>query len=61
MFTIWPAYAAFEEDKTGSIEVGKRADISIFETDFMTATGEDILTSKPLITMVDGRVVFDAR
>jgi predicted amidohydrolase YtcJ len=61
MFTIWPAYAAFEENKTGSLEVGKRADISIFETDLMTADGEDILTSKPLLTMVDGRVVFDAR
>lgn len=61
MFTIWPAYAAFEEDKTGSIEVGKKADLSIFETDLMTASGEDILTSKPLVTMVDGRIIYDAR
>ena len=61
MFTIWPAYAAFEENKTGSIEVGKKADLSIFETDLMTASGEDILTSKPLVTMVDGRIIYDAR
>jgi len=61
MFTIWPAYAAFEEDKTGSIEVGKQADISIFDTDFMTATGDEILASKPLVTMVNGRLAYDGR
>ena len=61
MFTIWPAYAAFQEDETGSIEVGKKADITIFGTDIMTASGEDILTTKPLATMVGGRLVFDGR
>ena len=43
MFTIWPAYAAFQEDITGSIEVGKRADISVFDTDFMTADGLSLI------------------
>jgi len=61
MFTIWPAYAAFQEDVTGSIEVGKKADISIFDTDFMTAEGPDILKAKPVLTMVDGRLAFDGR
>jgi len=61
MFTIWPAYAAFEEAKTGSLEVGKKADISAFKTDLMTASGPDILTSEPLFTMVEGRLAFDGR
>jgi len=61
MFTIWPAYAAFQEDITGSIEVGKRADISVFDTDFMTADGPDILKAKPVLTMIDGRLAFDGR
>ena len=59
MFTLWPAYAAFEDDKIGSLEVGKKADMSAFTTDIMTASGPDILTSDPLFTMVDGRLAFD--
>ena len=61
MFTIWPAYAAFQDTKTGSIEVGKLADISIFDTDIMTAEGASILDAKPLLTMVGGRIAFDGR
>ena len=61
MFTIWPAYAAFQENETGSIEVGKKADITVFGTDIMTARGPDILTAKPVLTMVGGRLAFDGR
>lgn len=61
MFTIWPAYAAFQEDETGSIEVGKNADITVFGTDIMTADGPDILAAKPVLTMVGGRLAFDGR
>ena len=61
MFTIWPAYAAFQEDLTGSIEVGKKADITVFDTDIMTADGPGILSAKPVLTMVGGRLAFDGR
>ncbi len=61
MFSIWPAHAAFQESVTGSIEVGKKADITIFDTDIMTANGQDILAAKPILTMVDGRLAFDGR
>lgn len=61
MFTIWPAYAAFQENETGSIKVGKKADITVFGTDLMTADGPDILSAKPVMTMVDGRLAFDGR
>jgi len=61
MFTIWPAYAAFQETETGSIEVGKLADITVFDTDIMTADGPDILNAKPVLTLVGGRAAFDGR
>jgi len=61
MFTIWPAYAAFQDKQVGTIEVGKTADISVFGTDLMTATGKEIQEAKTIFTMVDGRLVFDSR
>ena len=59
MFTAWPAYASFQEDKLGTIDVGKAADFTIFETDIMTADTADILTAEPIMTIVDGKVAFE--
>lgn len=59
MFTAWPAYAAFQEEKLGTVDVGKAADFTIFETDIMTAEAADILTAKPVMTIVDGKVAFE--
>lgn len=59
MFTAWPAYAAFQEKNIGTIEIGKSADFTIFETDIMTAAPSDILTAKTLMTIVDGKVAFE--
>lgn len=61
MFSLWPAYAAFQENETGSIEVGKMGDITIFSTDIMTASGPGILEAKPVLTIVGGRIAFDGR
>ncbi len=58
MLTTWPAFASFQEAERGSIEAGKQADLSIFDTDFMTADPSEILAAKTVMTIVDGRVVF---
>ncbi len=60
MFTIWPAYASFREDELGTIEVGKRADFTIFADDIMTIPEMDILSTKIVMTVVDGKTVFKA-
>jgi len=59
MFTAWPAFAAFQEQNLGTIEVGKSADFTIFDTDIMNATGPDILSAKTVMTIVDGKVAFE--
>ena len=59
MFTAWPAYAAFQDTQLGTIEVGKTADFTIFDTDIMRASGVEILSAKTIMTMVDGKVVFE--
>jgi len=58
MFTIWPAIASFEEDIKGTIEVGKLADFSVFDQDLMHIPELKILESENILTVVDGRVVY---
>lgn len=58
MFTLWPAYASFREDELGTIEVGKRADLTAFDIDLMTAPEVEIPKGHAVLTVVDGVVVF---
>jgi len=60
MFTLWPAYASFREAELGTIEVGKRADLTAFDVDLMTAAPADILDGRATLTVVDGVVVHRA-
>ena len=58
MFTIWPAYGAFQEHVRGSTEVGKYADFTVFNRDLMTIPAADILTSANVMTIVGGQIVY---
>ena len=58
LFTQNAAYASFQEDDLGTIEIGKKADFSIFDRDLMTIPDEEILQTKPVMTIVGGDVVW---
>jgi len=58
-YTIWNAYAGFQEKDKGSIEVGKLADIVILDTNLMTCSDEEILDTKVLKTIVGGEVKWE--
>jgi predicted amidohydrolase YtcJ len=60
MFTIWPAFASFEEATRGSIEVGKLADFTVLDQDIMRVPELEILKSKTLYTVVGGEIVYAA-
>ncbi len=57
-FTIWAAYAAFQEHILGSIEPGKLADFTIFDRDFLAGDAEDILNSHVVYTVVGGKIRY---
>jgi predicted amidohydrolase YtcJ len=57
-FTIWPAYGAFEENERGSVTVGKFADFTILDKDVMTIPEAEILTTKNVMTVINGEVVY---
>ena len=60
MFTLWPAYGAFQEDLRGSLEVGKLADFTVFDRDFLTVPEAEILEAETVMTIVGGRVSYEA-
>lgn len=59
MLTLAPAYAVFRETELGTLEAGKKADVTAFDRDLMTVEPKAILTAQPVLTVVDGRVVFE--
>lgn len=59
-FTLDGAYAEFEEDFKGSIEVGKAADFTVFDKNIMTIPEMEILKTKAVMTVVGGNIVYQA-
>ena len=60
MFTIWPAYAAFEENDKGSLEAGKLADFTVLSNDIMKIPEPEILKTRCKMTVIGGEIVFEA-
>jgi predicted amidohydrolase YtcJ len=59
MLTLAPAYAVFREKELGTLEAGKKADVTAFDKDLMTVEPKAILTATAVLTVVDGKVVFE--
>ena len=59
-YTAWGARQMFLENKIGTLEVGKRADIAIWDRDLYAVPSDQIKNLKCLMTLVNGEVVFTA-
>ncbi len=57
-YTINNAYAAFEENTKGSIEVGKLADLVVLDADILTIDPVKIKDVKVDMTVFDGKVIY---
>lgn len=57
--TIWAAKGSFEENKKGSLEVGKYADFIVLNKDLMTIPEDEILGTRIFKTFVNGELVWD--
>jgi len=57
-YTIWGAYAQFEEDIKGSLEEGKLADFVVLDRDYMKCPVGEIKSIKVLATILGGEVVY---
>ncbi|MCP4713402.1 MAG: amidohydrolase [Planctomycetes bacterium] len=58
-YTIWAAYAAFQEDLLGSIEVGKLADLVVLDQDILKSEPRELLNTQVLYTIVGGQIAYE--
>jgi predicted amidohydrolase YtcJ len=59
-YTRRNAFFVFQENNLGSIQPGKYADLAVLDRDYLTVPADQIKDIKPVMTMVGGRVVYDA-
>ncbi len=57
--TIWAAHQMFLDDRIGSIEVGKDADIAVWDRDMYTVPTERLKDLACELTLLKGEIVFD--
>lgn len=60
-YTMNNAYAAFEEKEKGSIEPGKLADMVVLSDEILTIKPEKIQSVRVLMTIFDGKIVYEKK
>jgi hypothetical protein len=60
-YTLGSAYAEFMERDLGSLEIGKLADIAVFDRNLLEADPLDLLEARVVLTVMNGKVVFENR
>ncbi len=61
MFTIWPAFASFQEKDKGSIQVGKLADFTVLSADIMKIPEAEIPKTRAEMTIIGGEAVYEKK
>jgi predicted amidohydrolase YtcJ len=60
LYTLGSAWFSRDEDKRGSLAVGKLADLAVLTRDYMTVPVAEVGGIESLLTMVGGQVVYAA-
>ena len=60
-YTLTSAYAEFAEKDKGSLVPGKLADLTVLSQDIFAVPAQALPSTESVLTMVGGRVVYDAR
>lgn len=57
-YTLNSAYAEFAEQSKGAVAVGKLADMTVLSKNFFTEEPSELLNTKVLYTIIDGKIAF---
>lgn len=58
-YTINGAYASFEENIKGMLKPGMLADLTVLSNNLLTCSDEEILSTKVLYTVVNGKIFYN--
>ena len=58
-FTVWSAYASFDDDIKGTLETGKLADMVVLSDDILSSDPSILLKAKILMTIIGGNVMYE--
>jgi len=58
LYTLESAYASFEEERKGSIEPGKLADMVVLSQNLLEIPEDKILDTEVVYTIFDGKVIY---
>ncbi len=61
MYTNGAAWVHFTEKDNGSLEVGKYGDLVVIDRDLLKIPVDEIKQIQPLMTVIDGRIVYEKR
>ncbi len=57
-YTLGSSYASFQEGETGTLEVGKLADVVVLNKNLFNIEPKEVLNTEVSMTMVDGEIVY---
>ena len=60
-YTLWPARATFQDAEVGSVTLGKRADLVMWNTNLLECPASEILSAEVETTILNGAVVFERK
>jgi predicted amidohydrolase YtcJ len=61
MQTMGSAYSGFQEREIGSIEIGKLADMAVWNRDYYSVSKDEIKDIKAVMTFMGGRIVYEKK
>jgi predicted amidohydrolase YtcJ len=60
-YTFESAYAEFSEKEKGEIKIGMFADLVVHSKNLLTIEPKEILTTEPVFTIINGRIIYEKK
>lgn len=60
-YSVWPAYASYDENQRGTLEKGKIADMIVIDKDIFSLPPKELLNTTVIRTIVGGKILYEVK